>query len=1112
MIRFTDSLGLWVADFYLLSSIFLVIALVAIAVLRQPVHRLTMAKSTLVSLGLLAGMCALPGWSVVHLMTAEGESLLPPSESEALATNQAPFDQNRFMLGGPAFQHKAAILPPSRSGEQPKASWLTVLALLQIAGAIGVVTWLAFGWCAARRLRSSARPAPAELTKWLRDIATPNDAQINVVELLISSRIDVPAALGPRRAAILLPESWIISVPLPFREGIGKGSPVHRLRTVLAHEWAHIANRDLHWLAAGRALMIALWSQPLYWLLRRRMRLDQESLADAAAAELSSREQYAEQLVDWARNMAGHRTMRLASAVGLWEVPSQLRQRLALLLDERLIILRHFSRNWQLAAITFCTLIAAALSLMTLEPAQSQPSEKPATQQAEAKKDSTEPKPSDRITIGDRFIFCPVTTELQRSLLGAVNEPQKDASLCVFVNFAAYKDDEIDKSSSFFAGLSDRLAKFAEVDNRHATFVVLVARSDDFEKADKRATALAKLCEQLGRAAGFMSAKYMVGFYFDWSKEIENAESAAKLSDSQVENSVGDDRIRVFPVRTFLSRMLLTDADCIVNILPVVRQNDGTRFPDDFVPSMQRFVPELKYARKKLLFMRARYVMSARKRIEDWGENQAGRKAFAQQFGFENSNLQQTQALDPEGDGKKGVNAGNDAQSNSRGRPVPNTVAGRTVNEKRQPIAGAEVFLFRINYSTSARKLVERKVTEADGEFQFKDVIDIAKEFPDGKLSPLNPLDPEFVQIYVRAPGRATESHMQMRQQVARAGDFAEVKLLPAATLTGRVTAPAGKPVAGALVSVGGLGYYLWEGARSARTDADGKFEIKDAAPFDIEEFRKQEAGQRRQMEALRANKADSSSADYVSFAPPVLAVEHPGFAAKYTGYEKIPGTQDVQLEPAAVIEGRVVFNDAAKPAAGATVRASKSRPRNTLPASDQLYSLHYGLARTDSEGKYRLTTLPAGSYDLSTEMPDWVNVGIAGFAAAGGKTQTAPDLVLTKGGVISIRVVDAKSGKPIDLQPDMRADITAQEIPFRSGSRAAWQPNAAANSEGRFELRTAPGKRGVFVFRVSLGDEPKWEAKPGPVGEVKPPAVVDVKEGETVQVDIPVVDVKDRN
>ena len=68
-------------------------------------------------------------------------------------------------------------------------------------------------------------------------------------------------------------------------------------------------------------LLVFLWAQPLYWFLRRRTRLDQEALADAAAAELTSRQHYAEQLVAWARNIGSRRTMRLSSAVGLWEGP-----------------------------------------------------------------------------------------------------------------------------------------------------------------------------------------------------------------------------------------------------------------------------------------------------------------------------------------------------------------------------------------------------------------------------------------------------------------------------------------------------------------------------------------------------------------------------------------------------------------------------------------------------------------------------------------------------------------------------------------------------------------------------------------------------------------------
>ena len=107
------------------------------------------------------------------------------------------------------------------------------------------------------------------------------------------------------------------------------------IRAVLANEAAHVEHGDLMWLAAGRGLLVLLSAQPLVWWLRRSMRLDQESLADAAAAEISNRREYAEQLVAWARDMSSRSRPMLPAAMGLWEGPSQLQRRVALLLDER---------------------------------------------------------------------------------------------------------------------------------------------------------------------------------------------------------------------------------------------------------------------------------------------------------------------------------------------------------------------------------------------------------------------------------------------------------------------------------------------------------------------------------------------------------------------------------------------------------------------------------------------------------------------------------------------------------------------------------------------------------------------------------------------------------
>ena len=58
------------------------------------------------------------------------------------------------------------------------------------------------------------------------------------------------------------------------------------------------------WLAFLRLLNIVLFAQPLFWWLRRKIRADQEVLADAAAATMygDKRLAYAETLVGWARS------------------------------------------------------------------------------------------------------------------------------------------------------------------------------------------------------------------------------------------------------------------------------------------------------------------------------------------------------------------------------------------------------------------------------------------------------------------------------------------------------------------------------------------------------------------------------------------------------------------------------------------------------------------------------------------------------------------------------------------------------------------------------------------------------------------------------------------
>ena len=69
------------------------------------------------------------------------------------------------------------------------------------------------------------------------------------------------------------------------------------LRFCLGHEWCHIERRDSRaWNLANIAGFV-LFYQPLFWWLRRQLRLCQDYLADDRAAALGSAEDYSTLLV-----------------------------------------------------------------------------------------------------------------------------------------------------------------------------------------------------------------------------------------------------------------------------------------------------------------------------------------------------------------------------------------------------------------------------------------------------------------------------------------------------------------------------------------------------------------------------------------------------------------------------------------------------------------------------------------------------------------------------------------------------------------------------------------------------------------------------------------------
>jgi beta-lactamase regulating signal transducer with metallopeptidase domain/protocatechuate 3,4-dioxygenase beta subunit len=339
------SVLLGLADLCLLSTLFLAIVLGVLSMIRQPSRRLTIARAAVWGLLLLSTSAALPcwpryGWPVAPIgrngtSTAEapaGRGFETAPRADRLAIRDVR------PVGGLPFEGQSTPAPllgsPPDSpqvGDRSTASSLAPLILTAYGiGAALALGWLLIGAVQAAGLRRHAVEAPERLRRLLHQACAADD---RLPELRVSARVDQPIAMGALRSSIVFPATFAAHEP----EG--------RLERALAHELAHIRNGDLRLLVLCRLLLPILYPQPLFWIIRRRIRLDQEVLADANAAR-TDRAGYAEMLLDWART-ATRPSGSLAGVLGFWERPSQLRRRVALLLDPRLSIEQRAPRRWR---------------------------------------------------------------------------------------------------------------------------------------------------------------------------------------------------------------------------------------------------------------------------------------------------------------------------------------------------------------------------------------------------------------------------------------------------------------------------------------------------------------------------------------------------------------------------------------------------------------------------------------------------------------------------------------------------------------------------------------------------------------------------------------------
>lgn len=346
----------WLRDLLVSGTALLAVTCFLLVMIRSPAARMAFSRGTLLGLAILSVLTSLPCWprqSLVDLFS-RGEvetevAELLQSLPETGAAFPAPLTIHAPLL---AEDDSPKSLPPTSSLAIPVL--IKLLPMLWLGAAFSALAYIVLGAFRAFRLLCTASKAPAWSQQELDRLVLPRNRP---PRLKTSERIATAVALLAWRPHILL-------AARSLREDNKTA-----VRAALAHEWAHIRHGDLWLLALERLLLPLFCLHPLFWLLRRHIRIDQELLADAAAAGDAPVE-YAQALLSWAKaeNAAAAPIFGIA-ALSLWEHPSSLSRRVEMLLNPQCSSAAGGSRLWKWLAPPALVAAVLGLSLITLRPA-----------------------------------------------------------------------------------------------------------------------------------------------------------------------------------------------------------------------------------------------------------------------------------------------------------------------------------------------------------------------------------------------------------------------------------------------------------------------------------------------------------------------------------------------------------------------------------------------------------------------------------------------------------------------------------------------------------------------------------------------------------------------
>ena len=346
---------LWLLDSALIVSIVLASGFAAMLMFRNPARRQRVGELAVIAALAAMMLTALPGFPHLFLrwlpaadnakssITAESFHIgLTPQNNSGRRSNMLP------ILRRPPMQNKS-----SSFWRACLHGWPDYIAGAYLLGVVLVAGRLVLGWQLLRKAAAKATPFSADFPFESLAPAGPLRRNLKSTVIRVSDEIQTPTAFGVLHPVILLPKSF-------------RSADASMIRMTLTHELTHIVRGDTIWRIIIAVVAVPLFFHPLLWIVSRRIRLNQEFLADQSAAAMAkSPDTYITTMLQLARGLQNS-SDTFFPATALFGRRSDFYLRMNRLLTQGNSTAADCSWRWYVGAVAGMMLILMPASMITL--------------------------------------------------------------------------------------------------------------------------------------------------------------------------------------------------------------------------------------------------------------------------------------------------------------------------------------------------------------------------------------------------------------------------------------------------------------------------------------------------------------------------------------------------------------------------------------------------------------------------------------------------------------------------------------------------------------------------------------------------------------------------